>query len=479
MILKGYIFAVIYGVLCLGIGLILYKLGLPKKYTRKSVHILVGFEWLILYLTVGNSIHFLAVCLMFLALLLVVYFKKLMPMISSDSDNAPGTVYYALAMSGMSVICLFVPKMILPFGIGVFCTSFGDGFAGVVGQLIKKCNPKIYKNKSLWGCVANFLFSALSAFLISYFFNMNLNLLQCAMIGFFSVGIEIITEFGLDNITITFGTAFLAYAFLNFSTINYYVVPILLTPWIIAVVRQKKVLTPLGLAFALVLDFFVSFVLGNAGFVLLLSFLVISVVFDKIKKHRKKTDDIAKHGDCRNHIQVVANGLVPMLMAVMYSATLNHAFIVGYVAALAEALGDTAASGMGVYSRSTFDLFRMKKCKCGLSGGVSVIGTVFAIVGCAIISVIALLFGVVNVKLMLVAMISGFLGTMFDTFLGSVFQIKYKCRVCGEIVEKEIHCEKPTEKHSGFEFFDNDVVNFFSGIFSAVLAVILFFAVMR
>ena len=59
-----------------------------------------------------------------------------MPMISSDSDNAPGTVYYALAMTGVSLVGCFIPEVMLPFGIGVMCTSIGDGFAGVIGQLI-------------------------------------------------------------------------------------------------------------------------------------------------------------------------------------------------------------------------------------------------------------------------------------------------------------------------------------------------------
>ena len=44
MLTKGYIFSVLYVLLCVGLALVLYKLGLPKKYTRKTVHILVGFD---------------------------------------------------------------------------------------------------------------------------------------------------------------------------------------------------------------------------------------------------------------------------------------------------------------------------------------------------------------------------------------------------------------------------------------------------
>ena len=93
MILKGYVFSLLYGVLCLALALLAYKHGMPKKYTRKLVHILVGFEWVILYHYMGTgSTHFLAVCLVFTALLALTYRGKLLPMISSEDNNSPGTV---------------------------------------------------------------------------------------------------------------------------------------------------------------------------------------------------------------------------------------------------------------------------------------------------------------------------------------------------------------------------------------------------
>ena len=473
MIIKGYIFGILYALVCLLLALVLYKLGMPKKYSRKFVHILVGAEWIILSHYMGATYHFLVVCLFFLLLLSVSYFKNLMPMISSESDNAPGTVYYAVAMSIMAVICLFLPDMMLPFGIGVMCTSLGDGFAGIVGQAVKSNNPKIYQNKTLFGSLANFLFSSGTAIVFKLVFDMNLKIWHCFMIGLFSVILEMVTLFGLDNIATTLGAAFLAYAFISFPIIEIFAFPIVFTPLIIAVVIEKKVLTKMGLALAILLDIIVSLTLGNFGFVLLLTFLFGSVIVDKIKKHKHNDDSIVKKGDTRDAIQVIANGLIPMVMAILYSITMNKVFIVGYAAALAEAFADTCASGIGVYSKSTLDLFKMKKIKLGLSGGVSVIGTVASLVGALVISAIALAFGAVNVKLFMIVSLSAFLGAFFDSFLGSLFQIKYKCNVCEEITERELHCNKKTEKYSGFAFFDNDVVNLMSGLFSAVFATLI------
>lgn len=477
MILWGYLSAIGYGLLCLLLAMLAYKLGMPKKYSRKLVHILVGAEWIILWHFMGATVHFLIVCLGFTALLLISHLKKIMPMISSDGDNAPGTVYYGVAMSIMSFICLFVPDMMLPFGIGVFATSVGDGFAGVVGQAIKRFNPTVFKNKTLFGSIANFAFSSLTAIVFKYALDMPLAIWQCFAIGIFSAGIELITGFGLDNIAITVGTAFLAFAFVEFSFINGYVVPIVLTPFVIAAVLQKKVLTNNGLLLAMILDAVVSLVLGNFGFVMLCVFLFGSVIIDKIKKRKRKDDGITKKGECRDGIQVIANGLIPMVMALLFSATSHPAFLVGYVAALAEAFADTAASGLGVYSDDVFDIFRFKRTKAGLSGGMTVIGTVAALVGAVLASFVAFAFGIFSIWGVLIAAACAFAGTVFDSFLGSLLQVKYRCSVCGEVTEREVHCNKPVKRCSGFEFFDNDVVNLLSGAFAATLASFIVFII--
>ena len=99
MEILGYVFAILFGALCLVLSYLANRLGMPQKYTRKLVHVVIGFEWAILYAFMGAGIHSLIVCLIFLALLIVSYFKKLLPMIASDGENAPGTVYYAASMS--------------------------------------------------------------------------------------------------------------------------------------------------------------------------------------------------------------------------------------------------------------------------------------------------------------------------------------------------------------------------------------------
>ena len=477
-ILFGYILAVVYVLASIGGALLLYKLGLSKKFTRKIVHILVGMEWFILYKFMGNSYHFFIVCAVFTVLLAISYFAKLVPAMSSDGENNPGTVYYGVAMTVMSFICMFVPALMLPFGLGIFCTSVGDGFAGIVGQLITKHNPKLFRNKSLYGFLTNYVVSfAVAMIFNAVFYNemlIPLTWWQCLLIALVSASVELIGVFGLDNIFVTVGVAFFSWGISVWPGIWEYIVPILVLPIIIALVIQKRALTPAALACALLLYAVVALIFGNFGILVMMSFFVGALVVDKIKHLKQKKDEITKKSGSRDVIQVVANGLIPMAMAILYINSLNPIYVVGFVASFAEAFADTAASGFGVFSKKTFDLFRFKPCSCGISGGVSLAGTLAGFVGSILISLF--LFSAnssIDWLLVVISSASAFVGVMVDSAMGSLLQVKYKCKSCGIITEKEIHCGKLTEKHSGIEFFDNDVVNVTSGAVSAVVALLL------
>ncbi len=477
MILKGYILSMAYAMICLLLSFILYKLGLPKKYTRKVVHILVGFEWVILYHYMGAGVHFLAVCLIFLLILSIAYRGRLMPMISSEGDNAPGTVYYAVAMTGVAAVGCFIPEIMLPFGIGVMCTSVGDGLAGVVGQSITKYNPKVYASKTLFGTLTNLLASTFSAYAISKIYSLGLGLSECMAIGVLALGLELITPFGLDNISVTWATTALAYSFMYFEYTQHYVLPIILTPLIIAFALSKKALTKDGIVAAILLDIAVSLAFGNEGFVVLCTFFLGSVIVDKIKKHHKKQgrNSDSSDRDCRNYMQVIANGMVAFVSAISYFVTGNAIFVIPFVASLAEAFADTVASGIGVFSKTAFDPFRWRKCKKGLSGGMSLEGTFASLVAACTVSAIAYAIGFVGfgVRELIIVAASAFFGGVFDSLLGSLVQVKYKCEMCGEITEREEHCQTPTVRHSGIPNIDNDVVNILSCAVASVLATCL------
>ena len=473
MIATGYLLGFGYGVLCLLAASLLSRLGVKKAITRKLVHIFIGFEWVILYAFHGATYHFLIVCLCFLALLIVAYKKRLLQMISSDGDNAPGTVYYAVSMSLMALASLIDQRFILPFGLAVFVTSLGDGFAGLLGGLVKKHNPTVYKQKTLVGALANFVLSTATALAFMMIFeDMGLTPTHCLVIGALSVGIELISGFGLDNIALPlFISAFTYISTAFYAETAKYFLPIALTPLIISFVIERKNLTRGGTIAAIFLDIAVSISLGNIGFLLLLTFLVLGILTDKLK--RKNTESKEEKSSHRDASQVLANGLVPIVCAAMYFAIGERAFLLAFVAALAEALGDTAASSLGSYSKSTFDLFKFRKCEQGISGGVSLIGTLSAVIFSAIIPLIAFAFGLISPSEMIIATAIAILGVFFDSLLGSLLQAKFRCSVCGALTEKREHCGTPTELVSGIRFIRNDTVNAISTLFTAAVVIVL------
>lgn len=475
MVFWGYITSLLYGVCCLLLSEVAYKLGMPKRYTRKIVHILVGFEWVILYHFFGVGVHFLVVCLVFTVLLAYSYRKNLFAMISSDSDNAPGTVYYGLSMTVMAIASLILKDFVFAFGIAVFCTSIGDGLAGVLGSLSEKFNLKVYKNKTLIGTVSAFVFSFASTFAFSRIYDVGLTVGQAILISAFASGIELISEFGLDNLTLPLGTAALSYLFMRGDFVMEYIIPIVLTPYIVAFAYSARILTVKGILMALALDFAVSVSLGNFGFVMLVSFLMLSVLIDKIKKRiKKQSDEITKKTGARDSVQVIANGLIPAIFALLYLFTHRFVFVVAYTAALAECFADTAASGFGMLSKNAFDPFKMKRVDAGLSGGMSVVGTTASLAAAVLILVIPIAFEVFTIKLWLAISLCAFCGAILDSMLGSLLQSKYLCKQCFTITEKEIHCGIKTEMISGVKWINNDVVNIISCLFSSILAMVVF-----
>ena len=471
MIALGYILAFLYGIFCLLLAHVAYKLGMPKIYTRKLVHVLVGFEWVILYFFHGTTIHSLVVCIAFLALLFIVSRKNLMPMISSESDNSLGTVYYAVAMSVMAAVCLLLPELMIPFGMAAFCTSFGDGFAGIVGQSIKRKNPRIYGNKTLFGTLANFVFSFASAETFVLIFDLNLTVWHSIAIAFICVCFELLGVLGFDNILLPLAVFSLSSAFIYFDGIENYLAPILLTPVVLLLVKKKKLLTKGGVLAAVLVDAVISITLGNFGFAILLTFLILGALSDRIKPKKVQEKQCSNE---RNWKQVLANSAIPAVLSVIYFITQNNLFAVCFAAALAEALADTFSSSFGSLAPRAYDIIRMKRIKKGLSGGVSLVGSLFGLIGGMMIALVSFAFGITDAKIFIIILSSAFLGMLFDSVLGSLFQVKYKCPVCGEITEKRTHCDTDTVHNSGLKCVNNNVVNLLSTLFSAGLAAFLF-----
>ncbi len=192
------------------------------------------------------------------------------------------------------------------------------------------------------------------------------------------------------------------------------------------------------------------------------------------KRAEKITGQINKKTGTRDIVQVLANGLAATVAVVLGKIFSEPAFLAVYAAALAECLADSLASDIGVLSKKDpVDLCRRRRVKRGMSGGVSLLGTVAALCGSAFIAMFSMIFTGFNLKYFLVILLVPMLGMLLDSVLGSLVQAKFTCRKCGKVTEKTSHCGVPTDHTGGVKFINNDTVNIASNFITAAIAALI------
>ncbi|WP_413380179.1 DUF92 domain-containing protein [Alkalihalobacillus sp. 1P02AB] len=231
-----------------------------------------------------------------------------------------------------------------------------------------------------------------------------------------------------------------------------------------------KKLTLSGAICAVIVGFMISWGLGLNGLLILAAFFISSIVWSSLFK-RNKENEVDKKDKARDGWQVLANGGVAAVLALLYGIFEIDMFLFTFIVSMAAATSDTWASEIGRLSRKKpIDVLSFQKVKQGTSGAMSLLGTMAAVVGSVFIVLFALsLWGYevsFSVGLVLLLICAGFFGNLVDTYAGALIQIKYRCPNCETITEKTEHCQQKTVHYKGFYGFNNETINFlctFSG----------------
>ena len=237
-----------------------------------------------------------------------------------------------------------------------------------------------------------------------------------------------------------------------------------------AVAYVKKALSISASFLAALMIFVASTASLNHAIFLVIAFLLISGLDKVCKKRTVEADrNITQKVGTRDFIQVFVNGGVSMICVLLWHLTHNRTFLLCFASALVESLGDSSASDIGIASnQQAFDICRFRSIPIGLSGGITIAGTLGCFAACLILSCVAYALRIANTRYETVILVlSSFLGCIIDSVLGSLIQRKNKCAVCGRITEKSIHCNKSTLFYSGCKKINNDVVNLMCNAFSA------------
>ncbi len=223
---------------------------------------------------------------------------------------------------------------------------------------------------------------------------------------------------------------------------------------------------------------------GLKWFILVLAFHIVAAQFTKYKYEVKRRKGTAQEkGGARGWRNVIANGATAVLMALCSGIWRSPIFLAGFIGAVATSTSDTLATEIGLLNSKSPRLITHlnKKVPPGTSGGISILGELATIFGSLLIGLLAWLIGFdghlldwSSIMLIFIALIAGFTGSTFDSFLGALFQGIYRCIVCGKITENKAHCKRNANKIRGFKLLDNNLVNLTSTIVGAISAMLIF-----
>ncbi len=237
-------------------------------------------------------------------------------------------------------------------------------------------------------------------------------------------------------------------------------------------------LTLSGTAAASVIGLLVFFFGGWRWFIILLVFLVVSSLFTKFKySHKHAIGAAQEKKGARSWLNVVANGLTSAFFALGNPLFPQEMMLSGFIGAVSAAFADTLSTEVGVLNPSPPRLITdlKREVPVGTSGGVSVLGELSVLLSTFILALTVSTLGLGPFsfsRVFFIAGVSGFWGSTSDSIIGATYQAKYRCTVCGKIVETREHCGKPAQYLKGIGVLDNNGVNFIATWIGALTGVL-------
>ncbi len=226
---------------------------------------------------------------------------------------------------------------------------------------------------------------------------------------------------------------------------------------------------------------------GLAWAILLIAFFVTSSALSRYQARAKAPlAEKFQKGHRRDLGQVLANGGWGALLALAYAFAPQPILFVAFAGAMATVNADTWATELGVLGKTAPRLITNGRVVAvGTSGGVTPLGTLVAFCGALLIGALAVLLipftqhaSRLTPLFILIAAISGLLGSLFDSLLGATVQAIYFCDFDQKETESAIHrCGRATRLIHGWRWLDNDWVNFLASVAGSGIAAMGYWAI--
>lgn len=204
----------------------------------------------------------------------------------------------------------------------------------------------------------------------------------------------------------------------------------------------------------------------------LFAFFIPSTLLSRLGRARKRRlIDVGKHG-ARDAWQVFANGGFAALCAVLAVAFGSSALAAAFAGAFAAASADTWGTEIGTLVRERpRSIITLRPVATGLSGGVTLAGTLAECGGAIAVALIAWSAGVSSLWCVAAG---GVAGALVDSVLGATVQELRYCDRCARECETNPHeCGAPARVVRGFSWMGNDAINACATATGAIVAGLL------
>ena len=264
-------------------------------------------------------------------------------------------------------------------------------------------------------------------------------------------------------------------------SIPYFAIVIVVLMLILSFVAWKTHQLTVGGSFgAFILGTSVILAFGFGGLFLYVFFLVLAAVLSKIEKSNRAALEAHQKqgkGNCRDIMQVFANGGLGFFIAILYLYQPSPILLLLFGASVAESVSDTVAGEVGMLLNGpVFSILNGLPVEKGLSGGVSRGGTLAGLIASFLIGLLwypsFFVAGPHTLIYLLVVTFAGFGGCLADSIFGATIQVHYYDEN-EKLTEKSEKNGKKLEWARGIPFFDNDMVNLLSNAVAVFIAYIL------
>lgn len=458
------------------------RLHVSAEVTRRLIHAFTGLFVTLSPLLFASPFWIYVLALIFMVANFVAIQHHWFQGMHGISRKSWGTVTFPLALL-FALVTSWSPDEGRIFAIQ--CTflvlSFSDPLASWVGMSVPK--PIVYQvggsKKSVAGSVA----FAVSAFLL-------------VLLGLYLNGFDL--RWGWDTIVLAAFTsavaATLAEALGGDGWDNFFMVVAILTALVfvnhhhgLAYYLAFSVLVGIGFAFLAwrltFLDLSGVFAVALLGMTVFglgewkwslpgLTFFVLSSILSKLGKKRKAALEGKNEKTSRRDAgQVYANGGFAWAMLVLYVFFQHEAFYWAFVASFAAAAADTWGTEIGGYFQGkTWQLPAFRPVPPGVSGGISVSGTIGAFLGSGVVWLAGAAFlGDVWVwKGAFVIVGAGMVSMFLDSILGGTVQAQYM-DASGVVVERRYSGLVENRLIAGYRWVNNDRVNLANTFLGGIL----------